>query len=166
MLAKCEISTRSLALEARSAPMTVTRKLRMCFACDWGVSSFLKILSLSRGWRLQAPTQKRTILKWLRLWDLGHHKGLLFRVGSSFAPLATWTTNSTNLALSTNWLLIQWFSGAINQLGLMWWKTDLKRYLSQFGPSRNGRPRNNQIYENQSIRGDYRIKFGPIYPRV
>jgi len=40
--------------------------------------------------------------------------------------------------------------------------SDLKLYLSKFG----SRARNNQIHENQSVRGDYKIKSGQIYLRV
>jgi len=38
--------------------------------------------------------------------------------------------------------------------------SDLKPYLSQFGSSHHHRARDNQIYENQSIRGDNQTKSG------
>jgi len=44
--------------------------------------------------------------------------------------------------------------------------SDLKPYLSHFESSHHRTARNNQIYENQSIRGDYRMKSGRIYLRV
>ena len=43
--------------------------------------------------------------------------------------------------------------------------SDLKPYLSQFG-SCHHRARDNQIHENQSIRGDYRMKSDQIYLQV
>jgi len=35
--------------------------------------------------------------------------------------------------------------------------------VSQFGSSHHRKARNNQIHENQSIRSDYRMKYGRIY---
>jgi len=44
--------------------------------------------------------------------------------------------------------------------------SDLKPYLSQFGSSYHRRGRNNQFHENQSSRGDYKMKSDQIYLRV
>jgi len=44
--------------------------------------------------------------------------------------------------------------------------SELKFYLSQFGNSHHCRARNNQIHDNQSIRGDYKMKSGRIYLQV
>jgi len=38
--------------------------------------------------------------------------------------------------------------------------SDLKPYLSQFGSSHHRRARNNQIHENQRIKGEYKMKSG------
>ena len=44
--------------------------------------------------------------------------------------------------------------------------SDLKPYLSQFGSSHHRNARNNQIHENQSIRGHHKMTSGRIYLRV
>jgi len=44
--------------------------------------------------------------------------------------------------------------------------SDLEPYLNQFGSSHHRGARNNQIHENQRIRGDYKMKSGRVYLRV
>jgi len=48
------------------------------------------------------------------------------------------------------------------------WPTtsDLKPYLSQLGSSHHCKTKNNQVHENRSIKGDYKMKSGRIYLQV